>query len=130
MFPWYNLARRWSSCSLNSVQGKPSRWTQWRTLAVALQLAHLPPGENGRHFADDIFNCIFMNEKFWILIRISLKFVPKGQIDNTTTLVQVMAWRQTGDKPLPESMQIKLIDAYMRHIRERWVGTKEDHQVN
>ena len=34
-----------------------------------------PPGKNGRHFADDIFKCIFVNEKFCILIKISLKFV-------------------------------------------------------
>ena len=37
-----------------------------------------PPGQNGCHFADDIFRCIFMNERFCILIKISLKFVPKG----------------------------------------------------
>ena len=41
-----------------------------------------PRGQNGRHFADDIFICIFVNEKFDILIKISLKFVPKGPIDN------------------------------------------------
>ena len=37
-----------------------------------------PPGQNGHHFAEDIFRCIFVNEKFYILIKISLKFVPKG----------------------------------------------------
>ena len=46
-----------------------------------------PPGQNGRHFADDIFRCIFLNEKFYILITISLKFVPKGPIDNNLALV-------------------------------------------
>ena len=43
-----------------------------------------------------------MNEKFRILIQISLKFVPKGPIDNKSALVQVMAWRRSGDKPLSE----------------------------
>ena len=33
-------------------------------------------------WADDIFNCIFLNEKVRILIKMSLKFVPKGVIDN------------------------------------------------
>ena len=42
-------------------------------------------------FADDIFKCIFMDEKFCISIRISLKFVPKCPIDNKAALVQVMA---------------------------------------
>ena len=43
-----------------------------------------------------------MNEKFGISIQVSVKFVPKGPIDNNAALVQVMAWRRTGDKPLPE----------------------------
>ena len=46
-----------------------------------------PPGQNGRHFADIIFRCIFVNEKFCILIKISLKFVPKGPIDNYPAFV-------------------------------------------
>ena len=49
-----------------------------------------------------IFKCIFFNENVWILIKISLKFVPKGPIDNKSTLVQVMAWHRAGDKPLLE----------------------------
>ena len=62
-----------------------------------------------------VFKCIFMYEKFCTLIQISLKFVPKGPIDNNSVLVQVMAWRWTGDKPLPEPMLAQFIDAYMRH---------------
>ena len=57
--------------------------------------------QNGCHFAEVIFKCIFMNEKFCILIPISLKFLPKGPIDNKSTPVQVMAWRRAGDKSLP-----------------------------
>ena len=68
-----------------------------------------PPEQNGRHYAEDIFRCIFVNEKFDILIKISLKFVPKGQIDNTATLVQIMVWRRPGDKPLPEPMMVSLL---------------------
>ena len=33
-----------------------------------------------------------------------LQFVPLGPINNIPTLVQVMAWRQTGNKPLSEPM--------------------------
>ena len=29
-----------------------------------------PPGQNGHHFADDIFRCIFVDEKLCILIKI------------------------------------------------------------
>ena len=42
-------------------------------------------------FADDIFKRIFMNEKFCITIRISLKFAPRGPFDNKAAFVQVMA---------------------------------------
>ena len=51
-----------------------------------------PPGQTGLHLAHDIFRSVFMNEKFCILIKISLKFVPKGPIDNNPALVQIMAW--------------------------------------
>ena len=74
-----------------------------------------PPGQNGCHLGDNILKCIFMNEKFYILIQISLTFVPMYLIDSRSALVQVMAWRRTGDKPLPEPMQTQLTDAYMRH---------------
>ena len=50
-------------------------------------LTHISPGQNGRHLPDDIFRCIFVNEKFSILIDISLKFIPKGPIDNNSVLV-------------------------------------------
>ena len=47
----------------------------------------LRPRQNGRHFADDILKCIFLNENVWIRIEISLKFVPKGPIDKFAALV-------------------------------------------
>ena len=38
-------------------------------------------------FADDIFKSILLNEFFCMLIKISLKFVPKIPIDNNPTSV-------------------------------------------
>ena len=43
--------------------------------------------QDGRHFADDIFKCIFLNENYWIPAEISLKFVPKDLIDIIAALV-------------------------------------------
>ena len=80
----------------------------------------LRPRRNGRHFADDIFCCIFMKENVWIPIKISLKFVPKGPINNIPTLVQIMAWRRLGDKPLSESMMISL-PTHICFSRPQWV---------
>ena len=50
--------------------------------------------------ADNIFKSIFTNENVRISIQISLKFVPKGAIDNKSALVQVMAWCRAGDQPI------------------------------
>ena len=50
-------------------------------------------------FADDKIECIFLNENDRILIRISLKFVPRSPISNEPALVQVMVWPQTSGKP-------------------------------
>ena len=47
----------------------------------------LRPRQNERHFIDDIFKGIFLNENVLILIIISLRFVPKGLIDNNPALV-------------------------------------------
>ena len=68
----------------------------------------LRPRQNGRHFADDIFKCIFLNENVWIPIKISLKFVPQCTINNISALVQIMAWRRPCDKPLSEPMMVRL----------------------
>ena len=56
-----------------------------------------------------------MNEKFFISVQISLKFVPEGPSDNKSALVQVLAWRRSGNKPLYEPMVASFNDAYMCH---------------
>ena len=80
----------------------------------------LRPRQNGRHFLDDIFNCIFLNENIWISNKISLKFVPKGQINNIPALVQIMAWRRPGDKPLFEPMMVSRL-MHNCITRPQWV---------
>ena len=57
------------------------------------------------HVTDDLF----LNENCCILIKISLKFVPMGLINNIPALVQIMAWNQPGDKPLSEPMRVRLL---------------------
>ena len=78
--------------------------------------------QNGRHFADDIFKCIFLNENIWISIKISLKLVPKGPINNIPALVQIMACRLPGDKPLSELMVASLL-THICVTRPQWVKT-------
>ena len=72
------------------------------------------------NFADDIFKCIFFNENVWIPIKISLKFVPKGPINNIPAIVQIMAWRRPGDKPLSEPMVVSL-QTHICVAQPQWV---------
>ena len=69
----------------------------------------LRPRQNGRHFANDTFNRIFINENVRISITFSLKFVPKGPINNIPALDQIMAWRRPGDRPLSEPVMVSLL---------------------
>ena len=80
-------------------------WT-WTEHGAARDLNRLRPKQDGQHFIDGIFKCIFMNENVWILIKISLRFAPRGVINNIPALVQIMAWRRPGDKPLSEPMMV------------------------
>ena len=81
----------------------------------------LRPRQNGCLFADDIFKRIFLTENVWISITISLKFVPKGPINNIPALVQIMAWRRPGDKPLSEPMMVCL-PTHICVTRPQWVN--------
>ena len=90
--------------SLNPLTHKPWRvLTHWGRVKMAA-----------------IFKWIFLNETVWISINISLKFVPWGPINNITTLVQVMAWRRPGDKPLSEPMMVRL-PTHICVTRPQWV---------
>ena len=80
----------------------------------------LRPRQDGRHFADDIFTCIFFNENCCILIKFSLKYVRRGPIDNNPALVQIMAWRRSGDKPLSEPIVVSL-PTHICVTRPQWV---------
>ena len=75
-------------------------------------LQFISPRKNCRHFADNIRKRIFLTESVRIAMQISLKFVPKGPFGNMSALFQVIAWRRTGAKPLPEPILTKLTMPY------------------
>ena len=76
--------------------------------------------EDGCCFPDDILKRIFLNGNFLIPIKISLKFVPRGPINNIAALVQIMVWRLPGNKPLSEPMMGNL-RMHIRAIQPQWV---------
>ena len=94
---------------------------QFRILIVSYHVNTLRPRQNSRHFADDTFKSIFVNENVIISIKFSLKLVPKGQINNIPALVQVMAWRRPGDKPLSEPVMVSLL-THICVARPQWVN--------
>ena len=85
------------------------------------------PRQDDRLFPDDIFKRIFLDENVRISIKISLKFVPKGQINNIPALVQIMVWRRPGDKPLSEPMMVSLLTNTCV-TRPQWVNTYRQRQ--
>ena len=94
---------RISNYNFHSLTDIFTRWLIFNTLR---------PRQNGRHFADDTFKRIFVNENVRISINISLKFVPKGLINNIL--------RRPGDKPLSEPMMVNLL-AHICVTRPQWV---------
>ena len=82
----------------------------------------LRPKQNGRHFAEDICKCIFLNENVWMAVKISLKYIPKGPINNIPALIKIMAWCRSGDKPLSEPMMVGL-PTHICVTRPQWVNT-------
>ena len=95
--------RQWFSLGLNVLSilfitkkdiGNNSLWRNVSP-ALAVPAAFVPwyhwlnsstLGQSGRHFTDDIFRFIFANENFCILIKISLRVIPEGPIDNNPVL--------------------------------------------
>ena len=77
--------------------------------------------QNGRH---NTFKLIFLNENIRILIKILLKFVPKVPINIIPALVQIMAWRRPGDKPLSEPMMVCLL-MHICVTQPKWVKIQQ-----
>ena len=69
------------------------------------------PGQNDRHFPNDIFSCIFVNEKLCILFKNALKFLPYGSINNNQALAWIIALRRIGHMTLFEPMLARYTDA-------------------
>ena len=102
---------------------KPHLWVAMGTA----QLAHWGRDKTAAIFQTTFSNAFFLNENVCIPLKISLKFVPEVRINSFPALVQIMAWRRPGDKPLSEPMRVNL----MTHIcvtRPQWVeGVKVNY---
>ena len=79
-------------------QIKKQQWGRWLMLRL-----------NGHHFAEDIFECIFLNKNCWISNTCWIKYFPYGPVGNISPLAQILAWYRTGDKPLSDPMMTQFI---------------------
>ena len=103
---------------------------RWLIILIHMLLAPfntLTPRQNWRHFADDIFKRIYLNKYIWIPIKISLKVISRGSINNIPSLVQIMAWRRPGDKPLSEPMMVSSL-THICVTRPQWVNRTQNCQ--
>ena len=110
------------ACCLTAPSNHMSQWPLIIYGVLWHSLNTLRPRQNGRHFPDDSLKWIFLNENAWISIEVSMKFVPNGPINNIPSLVQIMAWRRPGDKPLSEPMLVSLL-THICVTRPQWVKT-------
>ena len=81
---WWLLGSRKEIVTKNNVSRGLIELTEWVGL---IQYWLIEAETNGRYFPDDIFKCIFLYENVFISIKISPRFVPKGQINNIPSLV-------------------------------------------
>ena len=87
---------------------------------VPLALTHWGRDKMAATLADDTFICKFVNENILISKKKSLKFIPKGPINNISALVRIMAWRRPGDKPSSEPMFV-FVPTHICVTRPQWV---------
>ena len=125
-FPDFSLTLRKTGISLTF----PWPWQPWKWLGACQHhdlnrclfiVNTLRSRQNGRHFAQDTFKRIFLEENVRISIKISLNVVPKSPIHNIPALFLIMAWRRPGDKPLSEAMVVSLL-THMCVARPQWVN--------
>ena len=119
---WIKICDIYASIIKKILFRSPSGARDARNFQTPWYIESLKPRQDDCHFEDNIFTCIFLNEHVWISIDISLKYVPKGQINNIPALVQIMAWCHPVDKPLSEPMLLNL-PMHICVTQPQWVNT-------
>ena len=106
------VCSEWSSylyVSLQSdVKSPPEAMTTAVWFARPQWFNTLRPRLNGCHFADDSSKYIIVKKKCVDFDSNFTEFFPKGSVVNIPELVQIMASRRPGDKPLSEPMMVSL----------------------
>ena len=101
-----------------SADGLPQLGATYAATAM-IRLTHWGRDKMAANFLKT-FQLDFLNENLLISIKMSLKFVPRGPINNILALFQIVAWRWPGDKPLSEPMMVSLL-THICVTRPQWV---------
>ena len=72
-----------------------------------------------RQLLQSTYSNAFLNENFRIWIGVSLKVFPKGSINSTPALVQIIAWHWIDNNPLSKPMRAQVTDAYIHSASVR-----------
>ena len=84
--------------------------------STSQELSHWGQDKMATIFLDDILKWIFLMKIYEFWLKISLKSVPRGQVNNIPAFVEIMAWCQPGDKPLSEPMKVLIMSLVMWQI--------------
>ena len=90
IYPWHEFENYQSKITLASSRG------QWLIHRGRDKMAAISQMTCSSEFSWMKYICIWF--------KISLKFIPKGPINNIPALFQIMAWWRPGNKPLFEPM--------------------------
>ena len=105
----------WSNdCIFADVEFEQAFHINLYHLCGAMLFNSSTPGQNGRHSHRWHFQMHFLE---WKCLNFDENFteICSLGIDNIPALVQIMAWRRPGDKPLSEPKLTRFAEAYMRH---------------
>ena len=92
----------------------------FKIIATRMSLTHWVRDKMAAIFQTTFSNAFCWMKMYEFRLKISLKFVPQGPINNIPALVQIMAWRRPGDKPLSGPMMVKL-PTHICVTRPQWV---------
>ena len=100
----------------------------WHWHNTWFALTHWSPDEINNISQTTFWNVFFSMKMFEFRLKFNWIFFPKGPINNIPALVQIMAWRCPGDKPLSETMMVSL-PTHICVTRPQWVNTKKSCSI-
>ena len=117
----YQSLCTWPGCDLDWF-GTDQRLALIWNINNTFMINTLSPRRNGHNFPDDIFKGICLHENDELRLRFHWRLFLSFQSSIFATLVQTIAWRWPGDKPLSEAMVVSLL-AHVHYTRPQWVNS-------